>query len=123
VAKNILIIDDSDLVLAMASYALETAGYKVINVTNVIEANQYIFSKSQPDLIIIDVMMPLLNGDKKAKILKSDDITKHIPVLLMSSKNEDELKKLTFESGANGYIRKPFSPEDIVGRVDEFLNM
>lgn len=122
-AKNILIIDDSDLVLAMASYALETAGYKVINVTNVIEANQYIFSKSQPDLIIIDVMMPLLNGDKKAKILKSDDITKHIPVLLMSSKNEDELKKLTFESGANGYIRKPFSPEDIVGRVDEFLNM
>lgn len=117
-AKKILVIDDSPLVLAMASDALAAAGFKVLTALNNIEANSYIFSNdNRPDLIIIDIMMPLLAGDKKAKILKDKDFSRDIPILFISSKDEAELARLVAEAGADGYICKPFTPEGIVSRV------
>jgi len=118
---RILIVDDSELVLAMARDALEDSGYTVVTATNGIEANQYIFSKNRPDLIILDVMLPLLDGNKKAKLLREKDFSKEIPILLLSSKPEDELRHLTLDAGADGFIRKPFTPDGIVGKVREVL--
>ena len=118
---RILIVDDSELVLAMARDALEDGGYTVVTATNGIEANQYIFSKNRPDLIILDVMLPLLDGNKKAKLLREKDFSKEIPILLLSSKPEDELRHLTLDAGADGFIRKPFTPDGIVGKVREVL--
>jgi DNA-binding response OmpR family regulator len=123
-SQKILIIDDSPLVLAMASDALKTAGFDVFTATNGIEANSYIFSTSnRPDLIILDIMMPLLDGNKKAKILKEKDFSKDIPILFISSKTEAELSKLVEESGVDGYICKPFSPQEIVNRVKKVLKV
>ncbi len=119
--QKILIVDDSELVLAMARDALEEAGYEVFTATNGIEANSYIFSKNKPDLIILDVMLPMLDGNKKAKLLREKEFSRQIPILLISSKSEDELKRLTMEAGVNGYIRKPFTNAGIVASVREFL--
>jgi DNA-binding response OmpR family regulator len=119
--KNILIIDDSELVLAMAKDALEEAGYGVQIATNGIEANRYIFSKNRPDLIIMDIMMPMLDGNKKAKILKENEMSRDIPILLLSSKSDEEMRRLTAEAGADGYILKPFSPIEITGKVRKCL--
>lgn len=117
-AKKVLIIDDSPLVLAMARDILQTAGYTVYTATNGIDANQYIFSpENRPDLIIIDVMMPLLAGNKKAQLLKQSDMSKNIPILFISTKDEAELKKLVIESGINGYICKPFTDISLVSAV------
>ncbi|KAF0221385.1 MAG: response regulator [Geobacteraceae bacterium] len=119
--QKILLVDDSELVLAMARDALEGAGYEVLTATNGIEANSVIFSKDKPDLIILDVMLPMLDGNKKAKLLREKEFSKQIPILLLSSKSEDELKRLTAEAGVDGFIRKPFTNEVIVSRVREFL--
>ena len=119
--QKILIVDDSELVLAMARDALEEAGFEVLTATNGIEANSYIFSKNKPDLIILDVMLPMLDGNKKAKLLREKEFSRHIPILLISSKSEEELTRLTAEAGVDGYIRKPFTPNGIVSRVREFL--
>ena len=119
--KNILIIDDSELVLEMAKDALEDAGYLVQTATNGIEANRYIFSKDRPNLIIMDIMMPMLDGNKKAKILKENEMSRDIPILLLSSKSDDEMRKLTEEAGADGYILKPFSPAEITSKVRKCL--
>ncbi len=120
--KKILVIDDSELVLAMASDALKGAGYEVFTATNGIEANSFIFSTtSRPDLIIMDIMMPLLDGNKKAKILKEKDFSKDIPIMFISSKSEAELEKLVEESGADGYITKPFTSQGIVNSVRTVL--
>jgi two-component system, OmpR family, alkaline phosphatase synthesis response regulator PhoP len=120
--KKILVIDDSELVLAMASDALKSAGYEVFTATNGIEANSFIFSTTnRPDLIIIDIMMPLLDGNKKAKILKEKDFSKDIPIMFISSKSEAELEKLVEESGADGYICKPFTNQGIVSSVRKVL--
>lgn len=121
-AYKILVIDDSELVLAMASDALKAAGYEVFTATNGIEANSYIFSTTnRPDLIILDIMMPLLDGNKKAKILKQQDHSHDIPIVFISSKSEAELASLVDEAGADGYICKPFTPQSIVGSVKKLL--
>lgn len=119
--QRILIVDDSELVLAMARDALEAAGYEVICAQNGLEANSYIFSVNKPDLIILDVMLPMLDGNKKAKLLREKESSCKIPILLLSSKSEDDLRRLTAESGADGYIGKPFTSEGIVASVRKFL--
>jgi DNA-binding response OmpR family regulator len=123
-AKKILIIDDSPLVLAMASDALKADGFDVFTATNGIEANSYIFStNNRPDLIILDIMMPLLDGNKKAKILKEKDFSRDIPILFISSKDAVELSAMVEESGADGYICKPFTPQEIVTSVRKVLKV
>lgn len=119
--QKILIVDDSELVLMMARDALEEAGYEVQCAQNGLEANSFIFSSEKPDLIIMDVMLPMLDGNKKVKLLREKEFSKKIPILLLSSKSEEELRRLASESGADGYIRKPFSPEEIVAGVKSFL--
>jgi len=119
--EKILIIDDSELVLAMAKDALDQAGYQVVTATNGIEANRFIFSKDKPDLIIMDIMMPMLDGNKKAKLLKENEVSRDIPILLLSSKSEAEMRELAVEAGANGYILKPFTPAQITETVRRCL--
>ena len=119
--KRILIVDDSELVLVMARDPLEAAGYEVVTASSGIEANSFIFSSRKPDLIILDVMLPMLDGNKKAKLLREKDFSKEIQILLLSSKGEEELRYMVSESGANGFIRKPFTSEGIVARVREII--
>jgi DNA-binding response OmpR family regulator len=120
--KKVLIIDDSPLVLEMVKDFLQEAGYEVHTAGNGIEANQHIFSADKkPDLIIIDIMMPLLAGNKKAQMLKQSEHSKDIPVLFISSKSEPELKQLVLETNVQGYICKPFSKIDLIGSVRKHI--
>lgn len=119
--QKILIVDDSELVLAMARDFLEGGGYEVFTAASGIEANRYIFSADRPDLILLDVMLPMLDGNKKAKMLKEKDASRGIPIILLSSKSEEELKRLVDESGADGFIRKPFTEDLIISRIAEML--
>ena len=120
--KTVLVVDDSEIVVAMASDALEQGGFKVITASNAKLADKFIFSESRPDLIILDVMLPILDGDKKAKMLKDNPQTKNIPILLLSSKPADELARLVTDSGADGFIRKPFIARNMVDKVREMLS-
>jgi CheY-like chemotaxis protein len=119
--KRIVVIDDSKLVLAIATEALESAGYEVLATDSGIEANQYIYASRRPDLILIDVMMPLLNGDRKVRLLKERESSRHIPVILMSTKATNELQQLARESGADGFIQKPFNENSLVRQVESIL--
>ena len=119
--KRIVVIDDSKLVLAVAADALESAGYEVLTTDSGIEANRYIYSHRPPDLILIDVMMPLLNGDRKVRLLKQREASSRIPIVLMSTKPREELAELTRDSGADGFIQKPFDEQSLVQQVGQFL--
>jgi len=119
--KKVLIVDDSDLVLEMARDALEEAGYAVFTASDGVEANDYIFSRNKLDLIIFDIMLPFLDGDKKAKLLREKEVGRQIPIVFMSSKSPEELTRLTAEAGVNGFISKPFTATEIVASVREFL--
>lgn len=119
--KRILVVDDSPIALAMAREALEEGGFEVVTALDAKEADTCIYSKNRPDLVILDVMLPMLDGDKKAKMLKGNELTKDIPILLLSSKPEEELGLLVNESGADGFIRKPFGHRQMVAKVEDTL--
>jgi DNA-binding response OmpR family regulator len=69
----------------------------------------------------MDIMMPMLDGNEKAKILKENEMSRDIPILLLSSKGDEEMQRLTREAGADGYILKPFSPVEITSKVRRCL--
>lgn len=119
--KHILVIDDDPVVLAMASDFLEEAGYRVSTASDAIYSNDIIYSNDPPSLILMDVMMPLMSGDKKVKALKRRDQSSGIPVLLISGKEEAELQRIASEVGADGYLTKPFNAQKLVRTVRSHL--
>jgi CheY-like chemotaxis protein len=118
-SKKILVVDDEPDLLKVTVLRLKKTGYEVYSSTDGQEVFD-IVSRVVPDLIILDVYLPTLNGDEVTKILKKDDKLKHIPVVLISatSRTLDERAK---ESGADGYLTKPFEPEDLLGMVKKFI--
>lgn len=119
--KHIVVIDDCPVTLAMVGDFLADAGFQVSTSDCCVYSNHLIYGPRTPDLILIDVMMPLMSGAKKARALKNRDRSRQIPVLLMSSKQEDELRSLTTNSGADGYLTKPFSADVLLHTVQTFL--
>lgn len=119
--KRVLVVDDSEIVLGKASEALLAGGYDVSTALSAMDADGCLYGADRPDLVILDVMMPQLDGDKKARLLKLDDRTKDIPILLLSSKSEDELLLLAREACCDGFIRKPFTSDQLVTKVAETL--
>ncbi len=119
--KHIVVIDDDKLILSMARDFLEEAGFQVSTSDNGLYTNHIIYGSNPPDLIIIDVMMPLMNGDDKIRTLKRREYSRQIPVLLMSSKEPAELQQLAEAAGADGIIPKPFTPNSLVRCVRNFI--
>lgn len=119
--KRIVIIDDCRLTLAIARDMLENAGFNVLTAESGIEANAHIFGISRPDLLLIDVELPILRGDRKVRLLKGSKSSRDIPVILMSHKPPEELEKLARDAGAEGWIAKPLRPEALVALIRRFL--
>jgi DNA-binding response OmpR family regulator len=120
-SKHIVVIDDSKVVLAMVSDFLAAAGYRVSTAEDSVYSNHLIYSNTPPDLILLDIMMPLMSGEKKTRLLKSRDKSRNIPILLISSKEERELSAIVAASGADGFLAKPFTAAQLVSSVQGLL--
>lgn len=119
--KHILVIDDDPVLLTMTREYLEDAGFKVSTADCGIYSNHIIYGTPPPDLIVLDVIMPLMSGVKKAKLLKQREKSAHIPIILMSSKAEEELKGLAQEAMADDYLCKPFTADQLTAKVLKLL--
>ena len=118
---KILIVDDSETALEFSAQALEKGGHEVLKAKGGLEANKFIFSKDKPDLVLLDIMMPLLNGDKVFEAFKQSEISRSIPVVFYSTKSEEELEALTKKHGNLGYIKKPLPASELLKTVNNFL--
>src|SRR4030043_1444771 len=117
--KKILVVDDEPDLLKVILLRLKKTGYEVysgVDGREVLDLVRQII----PDLIILDVYLPGINGDEVAQILKKDDELKHIPIILISATTKT-LDLKARESGADGYIIKPFEPEELIGMVKKIL--
>lgn len=119
--KHILVIDDDPVLLAMVGDYLGDAGFSVSTADCGIYSNNIIYGSNPPDLIVLDVIMPLMSGVKKAKLLKQREKSAHIPIILMSSKEDHELRELAEDAMVNDYICKPFTAEQLVAKVKKLL--
>ncbi len=117
---TILVVDDETSIREMLVISLESAGYNVLQAENAKTAHSLVLDK-HPDLILLDWMMPVTNGLELLRRLKRDEMTDHIPVIMLTAKAEESSKISGLDSGADDYIAKPFSPRELLSRVKAIL--
>ncbi len=118
---KILVVDDEINITQILEFSIGAEGYEVITAANGEEAIDKA-RREQPNLIILDVMMPRIDGYEACRILKSNPLTKNIPVVLLTAKGREIDKRLGYEVGATDYIIKPFSPNKLIERIHELLS-
>jgi len=117
---KILIVDDEPDVVQLIEYNLKSAGYDVVTATDGQDALQQARGSS-PDLIILDLMLPEVDGLDVCKILRRDAGTAGIPIVMLTAKASETDRVLGLELGADDYVTKPFSPRELVLRVKRLL--
>ena len=119
-AAKILVADDSRDVVLILEQRLTSNGYQVITAFDGAEALHKV-KQERPDLIILDVMMPKLNGFQVARMIKFDQQLKHIPVLLLTARAQQMDKDAGMKMGAEEYITKPYDAEHLLARIHYWL--
>src|SRR3989338_6660927 len=114
--QSILVIDDEKDILKLLQYNLEKEGYRVVLAKTGEEGFELARSK-KPDLIILDLMLPGIDGIEVCKLLKASSDTKNIPVIMLTAKSTDVDQVVGLELGASDYIPKPFSVKVLLARI------
>jgi two-component system, OmpR family, alkaline phosphatase synthesis response regulator PhoP len=118
--EKILVVDDEKDLLELVEYNLGKEGYKVLTAENGIDALKAA-KKEPPSLIVLDIMLPGMQGLEVLRELKKRPESQNIPVILLTAKGEELDKVLGLELGADDYVTKPFSPRELVARVKAVL--
>jgi DNA-binding response OmpR family regulator len=119
--RKILVVDDEVDLVETVRFPLEMEGFDVLVSYNGEDALSQA-RKEKPDLIILDLMLPKLDGYKVCRLLKFDEKYKHIPILMLTAKTQEKDKILGKETGADEYITKPFEMDVLMEKVKAYLN-
>ena len=117
---NILIVEDEESILELIAINLNQSGFNPLRAISA-EFAEKIVNEAIPDLIILDWMLPGMDGIEFAKRLKNNSETRKIPIIMLTAKSEEDNKLLGLNSGADDYITKPFSPKELIARVKAVL--
>ena len=118
--KTILLVDDEPDLLESLAIRFKASGYNVLTAVDGLDALQKARTLS-PNLIILDLMLPKMDGYKVARLLKFDNRYCHIPILILSARGQDLDKEMGKNAGADDYMVKPFDSMDLISRVERLL--
>lgn len=114
--KKILVIDDTELMVKLTTDVLTKHGYEVVSANNGVDGIKMVASE-KPDLVLLDVVMPGIDGFEVCKLLRKDESNNLIPIIMLTAQGNEEDKLAGLELGADDYITKPFNPRELVSRV------
>lgn len=114
--KNILVVDDDPTLTALVENFLKKNGYEVTAVTEAVDGLEYAMKKD-PDLIILDIMMPIINGFNFCKLLKQEKGKENIPILLLTSRDQMKDIEIGLEMGADAYLVKPLNTVELLKTI------
>ncbi len=118
--EKILIVEDEKDIVELLQYNLEKENFKIQSANNGQRALDLV-RKNHPDLILLDLMLPEIDGLEVCRILKKDPKTSHIPIIMLTAKSSESDKIVGLELGADDYITKPFSMKELIARVKALL--
>jgi twitching motility two-component system response regulator PilH len=118
--SKVLVVEDSLAQRQMISDLLKGSGLNVSVACDGVEALEHI-EKSSPDLVVLDIVMPRMNGYEVCRRIKQDPKTKNVPVVMCSSKGEEFDRYWGMKQGADAYIAKPFEPVELIGTIKQLL--
>ena len=116
----ILAADDDPDIRELVAFRLERSGYTVLQAADGEEALALALEHT-PDLAVLDVMMPKMDGFEVVRRLRAEEATKRMPIIMLTARAQDSDVEEGFESGADDYLRKPFSPQELRARVQAIL--
>ena len=119
-AKRILVVDDEARIVTVIQKRLESAGYEVITAMDGTEALTKARS-ANPDLIVLDLILPKMNGYQVCSILKRDSSYKQIPILILTARSQERDVDEGMRVGADAYMTKPFKNEILLGQIEQLL--
>src|SRR5262245_45643120 len=119
-SQTILVVDDERDIVDLVRYHLTQAGYRVVAAADGRQAIE-VARRDRPDLVVLDLMLPSLPGTEVARILRQDEKTRNIPIVMLTARGEEVDRVVGFELGADDYVVKPFSPRELVLRVQAIL--
>lgn len=118
--EKILIVEDEKDIVKMLEYNLKKEGFKTLSVRRGEDAIDTV-KNEHPDLVILDLMLPGIDGLEVCKIIKADTKTDLIPIIMLTAKSQESDKIVGLELGADDYITKPFSPRELIARIKAIL--
>src|SRR5690625_2624907 len=118
--KKVLVVEDEKKIRTLLALYLEKNNYKVITAKNGQEAIEQV-EQHLPTLVVLDIMMPVMNGLKVCQVLRKDRRYKQIPVLYLSSLTDKQSIISSLEQGGDDYVTKPFDPNEVVARINAIL--
>ncbi len=119
-AANILIVEDEDAILELIALNLHQSGFNPLRAISA-EIADSLVKNTLPDLIVLDWMLPGMDGVTFAKRLRANSDTKNIPIIMLTAKSEEDNKILGLNSGIDDYLTKPFSPKELIARINALL--
>lgn len=119
-ASSILVVEDEPEILELLSFTMTRAGFEVVGAESSEHALK-LLDQAQPDLAIIDWMLPGMSGVDLARQLRRDELTANLPIIMLTARSEEADKLRSFESGVDDYVTKPFSPRELIARVKALL--
>ncbi|MDQ1095923.1 MULTISPECIES: response regulator [Chryseobacterium] len=117
-AKKIMVCDDDQGVLDVIEMMLDSSGYTAfteINSTNLISE----IKKNQPDLILLDLWMPVLSGDQVVRAIRADQNISHLPVIILSASRDGD--DIAMDAGADAFLSKPFDMDELIDTIEDLL--
>jgi len=117
--KRILICDDDEGITDMLELVLEDTGHEIITETNSLNIKS-ILKEGLPDLILLDLWMPVLSGDQVLKTLRASENTQKLPVIVISASRDG--KEIAFDAGATDFVAKPFDIDELLDKIEKYLN-
>ncbi len=118
--KKILVVEDDALIRELDRVNLESAGFSVVMATDGFQGLEMARTEN-PDLIVLDIRLPKMDGFKVCRILKFDDKYKHIPIIMLTARIQEVDKETGFKTGADGYMTKPYDPEELIKKINQVL--
>ncbi len=120
--KDILVVDDDPIVTRLLEKTLTEKGFS-ITFSNEASVGLQMAMNKKPDLIILDVMMPIINGFNFCHLLKTHEDKKHIPIIFLTSRDEMDDIKIGMNAGADAYLTKPVNPDELLKTIRVVENM
>ncbi len=119
--RIVLVVDDSETLRRICAFNLKKSGFTVLEAIDGIDALDKMRA-NQVDIVILDIMMPRLDGFGVLREMKRDKSLKSIPVIMLTAKGGEDDEKVAIKFGATAFLTKPFSPRELVSKVKELIN-
>ena len=118
---SVLVVEDDVHIAHVLSFMLERQGYRVIHVADGRAAVQHVVAQPAPDLVLLDVMLPYVDGFEIVGLIRAQAGWEAVPVLMLTAKNTERDTVRALDAGANDFIIKPFQPQELLARLRRFL--